>query len=75
MQAEGYKGGSAPSRETTADADTRHGYQGRAAEAGRWQVVGEGDVQVGGASHQERRWGAGEKLEGFEYERLRMGRR
>ena len=27
---------------------------------GEWRVAGAGNVQVGGASHQERRWRAGE---------------
>ena len=42
---------------------------------GRWQVAGMGDVQVGGALQWERRWGAGEKREGFRDERLWIGRR
>ena len=38
------------------------------------RVEGAGNIQVGGASHRDRRWGAGEKLEGFDNEKLRMGR-
>ena len=38
MQAEGGKGGSAPAQETAADAGTRRGAQGRAAETGEWGV-------------------------------------
>ena len=32
-------------------------------------------ASVGCASHQERKWGAGEKLDGFDDERLSMGKR
>ena len=53
----------------------RHVAQGAGAISGGWRVAGACDVQVGGALHLERRWGVGEKLEGFEDERLRMGRR
>ena len=38
VQVEGGKGGSALSQETAADAGTRSGAHGRAAEAGRWWV-------------------------------------
>ena len=31
-------------------------------------------AKVVGASHRERRWGAGEKLDGFDDKRLYMGR-
>ena len=38
MQAEDGKGGSTPAQETAADAGTRTGAQGQAAETVRWQV-------------------------------------
>ena len=37
----------------------RHAARGTGARRGGWQAAGVGDVQVGGASHWERRWGAG----------------
>ena len=46
--------------EMAADAGTWIRGQGRALEAGGGRAAGAGDVQVGGASHWERRWGAGE---------------
>ena len=72
VQAKGVKGGSAPSRETVADAGTRNGVQVQVVEAGGWQVAGggvrqrPGNFQVDGALHWERGWGAGEKLEVFD---------
>ena len=38
----------------------RHAEQGARESGGSWRVAGAGDTQVGGASHWERRWGAGE---------------
>ena len=57
------------------DSRRRHAVLGAGMSGAGWQVAGVGDVQVGGASHGERRWGGGEKREGFDDERLRMGRR
>ena len=37
----------------------RHAARGAGTSGGGWQVVDTGDVQVGGASHQERKWVAG----------------
>ena len=44
---------------TAVDAGTRHEAQVQAAEADGWWVAG--NAPVFGASHRERRWGAGEK--------------
>ena len=40
-----------------------------------WRMAGADDVQVVGASHRDTRWGAIEKLEGFNDEWLCVGRR
>ena len=40
----------------------RHVVRGAGTSVRGWQVAGTGDAQVGGASHQERRWVAGEKI-------------
>ena len=53
----------------------RHATRGTGTSNRGWQVEGAGDVQVGSALHWERMWGAGEKREDFDDERLRMGRR
>ena len=56
----------------------RRGYAARGADtSGRgWRVAGLGDVQVGGASRQERRRGAGAtEREGYDYERILVGGR
>ena len=52
----------------------RHTERGAGTSGGGWRVAGAGDVQVGGVSHQERRWGAGEEREGSEDECMQMGR-
>ena len=47
-------------RTSTRNGDRRrHAARGTRKSGGACQVAGAGDVQVGGASHQERRWGAG----------------
>ena len=38
----------------------RHVTQGAGTSGGGWRAAGAGNVQVGGALHRERRWGAGE---------------
>ena len=38
----------------------RHALRGTGTSDRGWQVAGAGDAQLGGASHRERRWGAGE---------------
>ena len=42
------------------DSRCRHAARGVGTSGGGWRAVGVGDVQMGGASHRERRWGAGE---------------
>ena len=53
----------------------RHEAQGVGTSGRGWQAAVADDIQVGGASHRERRWGAGKNREGFKGKRLRMGRR
>ena len=54
----------------------RHGNAIRCRHAARGAGTrGAGNVQVGGASNRERRWGEGENREGFQEEWLRIGRR
>ena len=38
----------------------KHAAQGTGTSGGGWRETSEGGFQVGGASHQERRWGEGE---------------
>ena len=71
VQDEGSKGGSAPAQGTAADAGTRRRAQGRAAEAGRWRVRAAtrwAELCTG------RRGGERVKREGFNDERLWMGK-
>ena len=49
--------------------------RGAGTSGGDWQVVGAGDIHMGGALQLEKSLGAGGKLEGFNDEWLRMGRR
>ena len=44
----------------------RHTTWGAGKSGGGWWMAGAGNVQVGGASHQERMWGAGEEQEGLD---------
>ena len=59
VQVKGDKGGSAPSRETAGRC--RHAARDTGTSNGEWRVADAGDVEVVGASHQERSWVAGEK--------------
>ena len=60
VQAEGGKGRGAPARERRKIQACGTGHKDKRPEAGGWRVAGAGNAQVGGASHWERRWGAGE---------------
>ena len=66
------KGGGGTDTGTTVDAGTQHGVQGRAAEAGGWRVV---LTPRWAALHTGRGGGERVKQEGFDEERLLMGRR
>ena len=44
---------------------SRHAARGTETSDGGWRVAGVGDVQVGGASHWERRWGEGANIERY----------
>ena len=66
---QGRQRGGVQSWDTAADSGTRHGAQRRAAEAGGWQRRAAAILKVDGASHRERRWGAGARERGSGDER------